>query len=94
MQRRHQEIAGAADAVAGEDAPGAIRAVRRRRQPDQQQPRPRIAEARHRPAPVDVVAIRAPLLDRNLRAVLTQSWTALAGDDLIAGAEQPNLVTG
>ena len=55
MQRRHQEVAGAADAVAGEHAAGAVGAVRRGRQADEQQPRVGIAEARHRAAPVGLV---------------------------------------
>ena len=48
MERRHQEIARAAGAVAGEDAAGAVGAVRRRRQPDDEQPR---AGDRRIPAP-------------------------------------------
>ena len=69
VQRGHQEVAGSADAVAGEDAAGAVGAVRRRREADDQQPRPRIAEAGDRLAPVGVVAIGAPLLARDRRAV-------------------------
>ena len=44
-----QEVAGA---VAGEDPARPVAAVRGRRQPEDQHPRGRIAEARHRPAPV------------------------------------------
>ena len=44
----HQKVAGSADAVAGEDAAGAIGAVRRRRQADEQQPR---AADRRSPGP-------------------------------------------
>ena len=39
VQRRHQEVARRADAVAGEDAAGAVGAVRRRRQPEDQHAR-------------------------------------------------------
>ena len=39
VQRRHQKVAGAADAVAGEDPAGAVGAVRRRRETDEQQAR-------------------------------------------------------
>ena len=67
VQRGHQEIAGAAGAVAGEDAAGAIRAVSRRREADDQQPRARVAETGNGFAPVDLVAIRAPLVARDLR---------------------------
>ena len=41
--------------VAGEDASGAVAAVRRRRQPHDQQGGRRVAEAGHRPAPVLLV---------------------------------------
>ena len=84
VQRGHQEVARAADAVAGEDAAGAVGAVRGRRQADDQQPRARIAEARHRPRPVDVVAKRATLFATDPLAVLTQPRAAFAGDDLFA----------
>ena len=59
MQRRHQEVAGAAVAIAGEHAAGAIGAMRRGREADEQQTRRRIAEAGHRPAPIGVVAVGA-----------------------------------
>ena len=46
LQRGHQEVAGGADAVAGEDAAGAVGAVRRGRQAEDQHARLRIAETR------------------------------------------------
>ena len=78
VERGGQEIARA---VAGEDAAGPVRAVRRGRQADQQQARVRIAEPRHRPAPVDVVAVGGLLLARDARAVAPQARAVLAGDD-------------
>src|SRR5919201_6434757 len=82
MQRRHQEIAGTADAVAGEHAAGAVRAVRRRREADEQQARVGITEPGYGPAPVDLIAKRAPLLPRNPRAVVAEPRAEFAGDDL------------
>src|SRR5262249_45617003 len=81
VERRHQEIAGAADAIAGEDAAGAVGAVRRWRETHEQQARARIAGAGHRPAPVGLVAIGAPLLLRDTRAVVAQSRTAITLND-------------
>ncbi len=76
MQRRHEEVAGAADAVAGEDAPRAIGAVRRGRQPDEQHPRIRIAKAGHRPAPIGLCPVGALLLMCDRPAVRAQARTA------------------
>ena len=78
MQRGHQEVAGPADAVAGEDAAGAVGAVRGRRQPDDQQARARIAEPGHRSRPVGVVAKGPALLAADPLAVLPQPRTPLA----------------
>ena len=78
VQRREQEVARA---VAGEDPAGPVAAVRRRREPEDQHPRRRIAEALHRPAPVVPVAIRRPLLARDLLAPLHEPRAAAAVDD-------------
>ena len=95
MERRHQEVAGAADAVAGEYAAGAVGAVRGRRKADEQEPRTRIAEARDRLAPVDVVAKRASLLARDPRAVRAQPLAAVAGNDVtLDGPVRGNKRTG
>ena len=75
VQRRHQEVARAAGAVAGEHAPGAVGAVRGRRERDQQHARARIAEPGHRLAPVDLVAKRLPLRPGDL----ARSRSAAAG---------------
>ena len=68
-----------AAAVAGEHPPGAIGAVRGRRQPDdercagQSSPKPG-----DRPTPVLLVGEGAPLLDRHLLAPRDQAWTGPA----------------
>ena len=69
MKRRHEEVAGAAGAVAGEHAARAVGAVRGGREAEQQEPRGRIAEAGHGTAPVDLIAVRALLLDGDAAAV-------------------------
>ena len=64
-QRREQEVARP---VAGEHPAGAIAAVRRGREPDDQHPGAGVAETRHRPGPVRLVAKRRALLARDLFA--------------------------
>ena len=59
VERRPQKIPRR---VAGEDTPRPVPAMRRRRKPHQQDPRLGIAEARHRPAPVHLVAETGDLL--------------------------------
>ena len=78
VQRREQEVARA---VAGEDPARPVAAVRGGREPEDQDPRGRIAEALHRPAPVVPVAIRGPLLARDLLAPLDETRAAAAVDD-------------
>src|SRR5579871_20665 len=63
IQRGEQPVAGA---VAGEDAAGAITAVRRGSETTKQQSRFWVAEARQRPTPVCFIAIRGPFLLGNL----------------------------
>ena len=55
LERRHQEIARRADAVAGEDPAGPIGAVRGGCQAQDQDAGLGIPEAGHRPGPVQVV---------------------------------------
>ena len=65
-----------------EHAPGAIAAVRRGREPHHQQPGLRVAEPRHRPAPV-APAAELPLLPLGDQpAPGAEPRTSLAGDDL------------
>src|SRR5438034_11644307 len=58
--------------VAREHAAGAVRAMRRRREPDDEQTRPRVAEPRDRPPPVLPIAEGALLLARHAAAVRAQ----------------------
>jgi hypothetical protein len=81
VQRRHQKVAGSSDAVAGENPPGAVGAMRGWRETDEQETRLRITESRNRLAPVDLVTIRTPFRPRDLGAVISQTWAAGAGDD-------------
>ena len=92
MQCRHEEVARAADPIAREHAAGPIGAVGGRREADDQQPGEGIAEAGNRPGPVDVVAVHAPLLASDARAVGTQTGTPFAGDDLIVNRLQAGSV--
>src|SRR3989442_643184 len=70
----------AAARVAREHAAGAVRAVRRGREPDDEQPRPRVAEPGHRLPPVGPVPELALLLAGDEAAVSAQPGAALAGD--------------
>ena len=65
VQRRIEPVAAA---VAGEHPAGAVRAVRRGRQTDDQDLRRRIAEARHRSSPIGLVGEGAAPLQRDLLA--------------------------
>ena len=56
---------------------------------DEEQSRVRIAEARHRPAPVRVVAMRAFLLARDALTVLSQARTAFACHDRAMHVSEP-----
>ena len=79
MQRREQEVARP---VAGEDPAGAVAAVRRRRQADDQDPRPGIAEpGTGRPQYVWSANAR-DLLRRDLLAPCDEPGTGATDDDL------------
>src|SRR5262245_11892863 len=78
VECRHEEIAGAASAVAGEHAASAIGTVCRGREAEQQQSRRRITKSRNRPGPVDLIAVRALLLDRYTVAMSAEARTLLA----------------
>lgn len=73
-----QKIAGG---IAGEDTPGAIRAVRPRRKSDDDDARVRIAKTRDRSTPVRPLAVRAALLARDAFAVADEARAAVAGGD-------------
>src|SRR5262245_63634752 len=80
VQRLVQPVTAA---VAGEDTAGAVAAVRGRRQADDQEPRPRVAEARHRPAPVFPVAVAFDLLACHLLTVSHEPGAEGATGDLV-----------
>ncbi len=80
-RRVERLIKEVARAVAGEHPPGSIRAVRPRRQTNQQQPRTRIAEPRHRLRPVIPIAISPPLHASHFGAILHQPRTLRARDN-------------
>src|SRR6266478_47445 len=68
-------------AVTGEDSAGAVGAVRRRGQPENQQHGFRIAETRYGLAPVCPLAIRAPFFARYFFAIGHQPRTFAAHDN-------------
>lgn len=82
VHRPHQEIARAAGSVAGEDAAGAVGAVRRGRQANDQQTCARVAKTGHRLAPIDIVAVRGFLLNGDALTVRAQPRAALTGNDI------------
>jgi hypothetical protein len=79
VQRGEEPVART---IAGEHPPGAVPAVGRRRQPDDQQACARVAEARHGTPPVRLVAERRPLLERDLLAPRDESRAQEAVDDV------------
>ncbi len=84
VERRHEEIARPPSAVAGKHAPGPIGAVGGGRKPDDQEAGARVTEPGHWTRPVTLVAVRAPLLPTDLKAVVPQSRAPFAGDDGVA----------
>ena len=88
IERRHQEVAGPAGAVAGEDAARAVGAVRSRREADDEDARVRIAETGNRTRPVRLVTIGPPFFAADLLAVLAQPRAALARNDRVANGYQ------
>src|SRR2546430_15948304 len=78
MQRLVQPITAR---VSREHAPGAVRSVRRRCEPDDEQPRIRIAEARDRLPPVLPVAKLRLLFSGDAAAMGPQPGAARTADD-------------
>src|SRR5512143_2060652 len=74
IQRRIEKVARS---IAGKHSPGAIAAMRGRRQSHNQHPRPGIAEARHRLAPVGLLTKSTAFFLRYGRAILSQARTLL-----------------
>jgi hypothetical protein len=77
-QRVKQEISRA---IARKHPPGAVPSMRRGRESKDQQLRVRVAESRHRFAPVFTVPERQPLFTRHSFAVFHQPRTLPASDD-------------
>jgi hypothetical protein len=94
MQRGHQKISGPADSVAGEHTARPIGAVCRRRQAEDEHTRAGIAEARHWPSPVELVAICRALFTRNARTVGAQARASLAVNDGIPNGDESGLQAG
>jgi hypothetical protein len=88
MERRHQKVAAAAAAIAGEHATCAIGAVSRRREAHKEHASGRIAEAWHRPAPVRLVAIRSTFVAGNLPTIRTKAGTVLASDNRVVNGRE------
>ena len=86
MERREQEVARS---VAGEDAAGPVAAVGGRREAQQEDPRLRVTEARHGPAPVGLVAEARHLLAGDAFAPLDQARAPTARDDLVGERGDP-----
>ena len=80
VERAEEPVAGT---VAGEHPAGAVAAVRRGREPDDEHAGVRIAEAGYRAAPVVVTAERGPLLVGDLLAPLDEPRAGAAVDDLV-----------
>lgn len=80
VQRAKEPIA---TAVAGKHAAGAIAAVRRRRQADNQQPRLGIAEAGDGLAPIFIFGKAFHFFARHLLAPGDEPRASRAGDDLL-----------
>ena len=79
--------------VAREHAAGAIAAVRRRREADEQEPRAGIAEARQRARPVRLAAIAARRARARRLAVRHEPRAAAAADDLgVRGGSSADVV--
>src|SRR4051812_13919231 len=66
--------------------------MRRRRQADDPDPRPRIAKPRHRAAPIVPLNKCPPLLRRHRAAVRAQTLAAFAGDHLFVKLQQRHCI--
>ena len=92
LQRGHQEIARRADPVARKDAPRPVRAMRGRRQAENQDARLGIAKARDRPRPIQMVPERRLPGPAHLPAIGPQPRALLAAND--GGPERPTREEG
>jgi hypothetical protein len=72
MKRSEQEVAGA---ISREHPPGSVGAVRSWGEPDDDESCGRVAKARHRAAPIRLIAKRSSLLVRDLLTPRDQTGT-------------------
>jgi hypothetical protein len=94
VQRGHQKIPRATEAIAREDAPGSVGAMGRRRQADDEQSSARIAEAGDRLAPIRLVAEGTALFPRDLGTKAAKARTPIAVDDRVVNLKQRRLTLG
>jgi len=80
MERAVEIIAGT---VSREHTSRTVSAMRRGRKPQNQKPRVRIAERGNRFAPIIPITPRPTLYLRYLPAISGESFTAIAGNDLL-----------
>src|SRR5262245_19546493 len=85
VERRVEPVAAL---VAREDAAGAIAAVGGRSEPDDEEPRPRIAEPGHGASPVDPLAEARDPLARHALAMRDQPRAQPAADDTALDAPE------
>src|SRR5687768_11877963 len=88
MERGHEEVARAAGTVAREYAARAVRSVRGRSEPEEQEACCLIAEAGDGSAPVRIVAVGALLFAGDSRAVRAQPRAAVARHDCMMSISQ------
>ena len=84
LQRRHQEVARRADAVAREHSSRPVCAVRRRGQPEDQHSCVRIPETGHGARPIRFVPKRCLFHATDFATVRAQPWAGMAINYLIA----------
>src|SRR5512132_3153102 len=80
MQRREQEVPRA---IAREDPPRPVTSMRGRRKPEDEDPRVRVAESRHRPPPVRLVREAGHLVPGDLLAPGDEPWASATHDDVV-----------
>jgi hypothetical protein len=88
VHRTHQEVARARGAITGEHATGAIGAVRRWCQANEQKTSRRIAESRYSTTPVGVVAVRASFVVRDLPTIRTKARALLTSDNRVVNGRE------
>ena len=69
--------------VAGEHPPGTVRAMCGRGEANDEASRQRVAEVRHRLAPILLIGKRLALLPRDVLSPFHEAWTLAAGNNLL-----------